>query len=70
MLFILIKYNMFSDGSLTSEMKSIINGNYLDVLENNLFLRLYNELGLLSKENFSSNVVKHLSDFLNVNPQE
>jgi len=51
-------------------MKNVLKGNYEEVLQNNLFLRLYGELEHLSKLDFSSNVVKHFSEFLNVNPQE
>jgi len=53
---------------ISNEMKYVLKGNYVEVLENDLFLRLYNEFENLSKLNFSSNVIKHLSDFLHLNP--
>jgi len=49
-------------------MKNVLKGNYVEVLENDLFLDLYNEFEHLNKSNFSSNIVKHLSDFLHLNP--
>lgn len=49
-------------------MKNVLKGNYVEVLENDLFLKLYNEFENLSKLNFSSNITKHLSDFLHLNP--
>lgn len=51
-------------------MKNVLKGDYLEILKNDLFVRLYNELGNLNKTNFSSNVVEHIRDFLNLNPQE
>lgn len=51
-------------------MKNVLKGNYVDILKNDLFQRLYAEFGNLNKTNFSSNIIEHLNDFLNVNPQE
>jgi len=61
---------LFSDNIVSNEMKNVFKGNYEEVIQNNMFLRLYNELEHLNKLNFGSNVVEHLSDFLKVNPQE
>lgn len=61
---------MFSDNIASNEFKNALKGNYVGILQNDLFLRLYNEFELLSKSNFSSNVVKHLSDYLLCNPLE
>ncbi|XP_050066689.1 tetratricopeptide repeat protein 27 [Aphis gossypii] len=57
-----------SDDIISNEMKNVLKGNYVEVLEDDLFLRLYDEFENLSKLNFSSNIVKHLSDFLHLNP--
>lgn len=62
--------NWFSDNTVSNEMISVLKGDYVEILKNDLFVHLYNELGNLSKTNFSSNIVEHLSDFLNINPQE
>lgn len=51
-------------------MKNVLQGNYVDVLQNDLFIRLYNEFEHLNKSNFSSNIIKHLTDFLKLNPVE
>lgn len=51
-------------------MINVLKGDYVEILKNDLFVRLYNELGNLNKTNFSSNIVEHLSDFLNVNLEE
>ncbi|XP_025190484.1 tetratricopeptide repeat protein 27 [Melanaphis sacchari] len=62
-------YNKIIVSDVTSnEIKNVLKGNYVEVLENDLFLRLYNELEHLDKLNFSSNIIKHLSDFLHLNP--
>lgn len=57
-----------SDDITSNEMKNVLKGIYVEVLENDLFLDLYNEFEHLSKSNFSSNCIKHLSDFLHLNP--
>lgn len=49
-------------------MKNVLKGNYVEVIENDLFLDLYNEFEHLNKSNFSLNIVKHLNDFLHLNP--
>lgn len=61
---------MFSDNILSNEMKSVLKGNYVDILQNDLFLQLYNEFENLSKSNFSLNIIKHLSDYLHIHPLE
>jgi len=61
---------MFSDNAASNEFKNVLKGDYVGILQNDLFLRLYNEFELLSKSNFSSNVVKHLNDYLLLNPFE
>lgn len=65
-----MRCNLFSDNGFSNDMQNVLKGNYEEVLQNNLFLRLYNEMGHLKKPNFNLNVIKHLSDFLSVNPQE
>lgn len=62
--------HLFSDNIVSNQMKNVLKGNYMDILDNDLFLKLYNEFEHLNKSNFSSNIVKHLSDFLNLNPLE
>lgn len=49
-------------------MKNVLKGNYVEVLKDDLFLDLYNEFEHLNKSNFSSNIIKHISDFLLLNP--
>lgn len=61
---------MFSDNILSNEMKSVLKGNYVDILQNDLFLQLYNEFETLSKSNFSLNIIKHLGDYLHIHPLE
>lgn len=51
-------------------MKNVLKGNYVNILQNDLFLQLYNEFENLSKSNFSLNIIKHLSDYLHINPLE
>lgn len=51
-------------------MENIFKGNFVEVLKNDLFARLYDEFEYLMKSNFGSNVVQHLNNFLNSNPLE
>jgi len=59
---------LFSEDITSNEMKNVLKGNYVEVLKNDLFLELYNEFEHLNKSDYSSNIVKHLSDFLHLNP--
>ncbi|VVC46121.1 Tetratricopeptide repeat,Tetratricopeptide repeat-containing domain,Tetratricopeptide-like helical [Cinara cedri] len=61
---------IISDKIVSNEMKNVLKGDYVSVLENDLFLCLYKEFGSLSKSNFGSNVIKHLRNFLELNPLE
>lgn len=70
MIFVSIGHIRFSGDTLSREKKNVLKGNYIEVLQNDLFLRLYNEFEHLHKSNFNLNVVKHLSDFLDLNPLE
>lgn len=63
-------HTRFSGGTLPREKKNVLKGNYVDVLQSDLFVRLYNELEHLDKSNFNLNVVKHISDYLDLNPLE
>lgn len=63
-------HTRFSGGTLPREKKNVLKGNYVDVLQSDLFVRLYNELEHLDKSNFNLNVVKHISDHLDLNPLE
>jgi len=65
---IFITLNLFSDDIISNEMKNVLKGNYVEVLEDDLFLDLYNKFEHLSKSNFSSNIINHLNDFLLLNP--
>lgn len=49
-------------------MKNVLQGNYVDILQNDIFVRLYSEFEHLNKTNFSSDVIKHLTEFLKLNP--
>lgn len=53
-----------------NESKNVLKGNYVELLQNNLFVRFYEEFESLDKSNFNSNIVKHLSDYIELNPFE
>lgn len=61
-------HNTFSD--VSNEMKNLLEGNYVEVLKNDVFLSLYNDFESLIKSNLSSNIVKHLCDYLQLHPFE
>lgn len=55
---------------MSNEIKNVLKGNFVDVIKNDIFVRLYDEFEHLMKLNFGSNVIQHLNNFLDSNPFE
>lgn len=66
-LIVFISNNLISD-HVSEEVKNLLKGNYVEVLQDNLFLNLYNEFENLNKSNFGSDLLEHLQSFMLSNP--
>ncbi|XP_050523724.1 tetratricopeptide repeat protein 27 [Daktulosphaira vitifoliae] len=66
----LILKKFSSEGSNVYDiLKDVIEGNYIKVLQNELFLHLYKEIkSLIQSTNFGFIIIKYLNDFLSSNP--